>query len=32
VHRYTLADFGLAGEEIDDRFTDYRHYDQARIG
>jgi Sulfotransferase family len=29
AHRYTLADFGLAGEEIDERFTDYRHYDQA---
>jgi len=27
VHRYTLADFGLAGEEIDERFTSR---DQAR--
>jgi LPS sulfotransferase NodH len=30
VHRYTLADFGLTGEEIDERFADYRHFDQAR--
>jgi len=25
AHRYALADFGLTGEQVDERFAGYRH-------